>query len=131
MSRLCRLKSYKSIGEDGQWAYDEITTLRQRVAELEKQLAANNPLLDEAADKIDAMEKQIHTLEIALAETEALEISHGERIEKLMKQVTELEKALSEVCKAERERVAQFVDDNCTYGDTHILVKAIRAMGDE
>ena len=37
MSRLCRLKSYKSIGEDGQWAYDEITTLRQRVAELEKE----------------------------------------------------------------------------------------------
>ena len=36
MSRLCRLKT-KTHGEDGQWAYKEITTLRQRVAELERE----------------------------------------------------------------------------------------------
>jgi hypothetical protein len=33
MSRLCRLKSYKNIGEDGQWAYNEIVKLRDEVAE--------------------------------------------------------------------------------------------------
>lgn len=26
------------------------------------------------------------------------------------------------------ERCASFVDDSCTYGDTHILVKAVRAL---
>ena len=31
MSRLCRLKSYKHIGEDGQWAYDEIIRLREKL----------------------------------------------------------------------------------------------------
>ena len=41
---------------------------------------------------------------------------------------TDSTQILDEVRRAERERVAQFVDDNCTYGDTHILVKAIRAM---
>ena len=34
MSRLCRLKT-KTHGEDGQWAYSEIVSLRERVAELE------------------------------------------------------------------------------------------------
>jgi multidrug resistance efflux pump len=33
MSRLCRLKSYKNIGEDGVWAYEEITKLRAELAE--------------------------------------------------------------------------------------------------
>ena len=41
---------------------------------------------------------------------------------------TDSTQILDEVRRAERELVAQFVDDNCTYGDTHILVKAIRAM---
>lgn len=41
----------------------QMVRMAKRIAELEKQLAANNPLLDEAADKIDAMEKQIHALE--------------------------------------------------------------------
>lgn len=41
---------------------------------------------------------------------------------------TDSTRILDEVRKQERERVAQFVDDNCTYGDTHILVKAIRVM---
>lgn len=29
------------------------------------------------------------------------------------------------------EKAAQFVDDNCAYGDTHILVKAIRKLKEE
>ena len=37
MSRLCRLKT-KSHGEDGLWAYNEITQLRAKVAELEAKL---------------------------------------------------------------------------------------------
>jgi F0F1-type ATP synthase membrane subunit b/b' len=37
MSRLCRLKSYKNIGEDGVWAYNEITKLRAELAEAKKQ----------------------------------------------------------------------------------------------
>jgi len=35
------------------------------------------------------------------------------------------------IAKAEKmtiERCASFVDDSCTYGDTHILVKAVRAL---
>lgn len=36
MSRLCRLKT-KSHGDDGRWAYDEITRLRQQVATLTEQ----------------------------------------------------------------------------------------------
>ena len=31
MSHLCRLKSYKGIGKDGQWAYNEITQLREQL----------------------------------------------------------------------------------------------------
>ena len=46
----------------------------------------------------------------------------------LLKRINDSTVILDEVRRAERERVAQFVDDNCTYGDTHILVKAIRAM---
>ena len=33
MSRLCRLKSYKNIGDDGKWAYSEIMQLRHKLAE--------------------------------------------------------------------------------------------------
>ncbi len=38
-------------------ASSQMIWMEQRIAELEKQLAANNPLLDEAADKIDALQK--------------------------------------------------------------------------
>lgn len=91
----------------------QMVRLAKRIAELEKQLAANNPLLDEAADKIDAMEKQIRTLEMALAETEALEMSHGERIEKLMKQVAELEKERDIALAVAKESQA---NDRCAMG---------------
>ena len=131
MSRLCRLR-LRRHGDDGQWAYDEI--VKQR--------------------------KQIEELQFALAETEALEMAHGERIEKLTAQVgvlrealsaakyatrpsitlelieqalaTTPESALSEVRRAERERVAQFVQQGT--GDWMLgkkIAEAIRAMGDE
>ncbi len=31
MSRLCRLKSYSGVGDDGKWAYREIIRLRGEV----------------------------------------------------------------------------------------------------
>lgn len=34
MSRLCRLKSYKDIGDDGLWAYAEITRLTKQRDEI-------------------------------------------------------------------------------------------------
>jgi hypothetical protein len=37
MSRLCRLKSYSTIGDDGVWAYNEITRLRAVVAGYESE----------------------------------------------------------------------------------------------
>jgi hypothetical protein len=46
MSRLCRLKSYTTIGEDGKWAYKEIVRLRARVAELEGQVVKGIPFTD-------------------------------------------------------------------------------------
>ena len=45
MSRLCRLKAYKGIGEDGKWAYEEIIKLRQQRNEL---LAAAKIILSDA-----------------------------------------------------------------------------------
>lgn len=35
MSRLCRLKT-KTHGKDGQWAYDEIIKLRQKIKDNEQ-----------------------------------------------------------------------------------------------
>lgn len=115
MSRLCRLRT-KTHGEDGQWAYEEITKLREQVAaqavvieKLREALSVvmwfvpNHPTVTENKRRFDILK-------------EALSIP------------TDSTQILDEVRRAERERVAQFVDDNCTYGDTHILVKAIRAM---
>ena len=41
---------------------------------------------------------------------------------------TTLNDLVEEVEKRTIERCASFVDDSCTYGDTHILVKAVRAL---
>ena len=41
---------------------------------------------------------------------------------------TALNDLVEEVEKRTIERCASFVDDSCTYGDTHILVKAVRAL---
>ena len=39
-----------------------------------------------------------------------------------------LHELIEKVEKRTIERCASFVDDSCTYGDTHILVKAVRAL---
>ena len=41
---------------------------------------------------------------------------------------TTLHELIEKVEKMTIERCASFVDDSCTYGDTHILVKAVRAL---
>ena len=41
---------------------------------------------------------------------------------------TALAELIEKVEKMTIERCASFVDDSCTYGDTHILVKAVRAL---
>lgn len=46
MSRLCRLKSYKGIGEDGRWAYDEIVRLRSDLATSEEKVKQLNSLCE-------------------------------------------------------------------------------------
>ena len=46
MSRLCRLKSYLNIGDDGKWAYDEITQLRQQVFELQAAVKVKDEALE-------------------------------------------------------------------------------------
>ncbi len=53
----------------------EIEQLRQRVQELETQLAKNNPLLDEAADAIDKLTAERDEL---LKAAEAIEINAEE-----------------------------------------------------
>ena len=57
-----------------------IEQLTARVRELETQLAANNPLLDEAANRIDELEEENARLRFALADTEALELGTSERL---------------------------------------------------
>ena len=41
---------------------------------------------------------------------------------------TALNELIEKVEKLTIERCASFVDDSCTYGDTHILVKAVRTL---
>ena len=63
-----------------------IEQLTARVRELETQLAANNPLLDEAANRIDELEEENARLRFALADTEALELGTSERLATLTRQ---------------------------------------------
>lgn len=111
ISRLCRLRN-KSHGEDGQWAYKEITKLRE-------QIAAQAAVIEKFKRAIGDWDRAETSSELQSAEAGLL---------KALAIPTDSTQILAEVRRAERERVAQFVDDNCTYGDTHILVKAIRAM---
>ena len=119
MSRLCRLKT-KTYGEDGQLAYEEITKLREQVAAqaavIEKLLTFVKYVAEQTPEKPDYWSSCGQCS------------SNSDEAEDLLAIPTDSTQILDEVRRAERERVAQFVDDNCTYGDTHILVKAIRAM---
>lgn len=53
MSRLCRLKSYKNIGDDGKWAYSEIMQLRRQLAESQAREARLREALSELADLME------------------------------------------------------------------------------
>ena len=57
MSRLCRLRN-KTNGEDGQWAYEEITKLREQLAAkdavIEKLRSAFQTYIDEHEECTDA-----------------------------------------------------------------------------
>ncbi len=61
MSRLCRLKSYKDIGDDGRWAFDAIVKLRKERDELVEAftavwIGANHYEWDEkAVEKFNAL----------------------------------------------------------------------------
>ena len=76
-------------------AIKAIEQLTARVRELETQLAANNPLLDEAANRIDALEEENARLRFAIADTEALELGTSERLATITRQRDELANALS------------------------------------
>lgn len=88
------------------------------------------PEMEEAADRIEALEAHNAVLRNAVLHAIAM-IGHPDNIATLQETLTYTpESSLADIRRAERERVAEFVDDNCTYGDTHILVKAIRQMED-
>ena len=112
MSRLCRLRN-KSHGEDGQWAYEEITKLRETIAaqaavieKLREALSVvmwfvpNHPTIPEN-------KRRFGILKAALAiPTDSTQI-------------------LDEVRRAERERVAVMFEESGIGGDH--LAAAIRA----
>ena len=114
---------------------NEIEQLTARVAELEAENAKLHEQVDLQVPKMAFTQlKAANDAQAAVIEKlrEALLVSHDlstSTITRLLNAIhTDSTQILDEVRRAERERVAQFVDDNCTYGDTHILVKAIRAM---
>ena len=116
MSRLCRLRT-KTHGADGQWAYEEITKLREQVAaqaavieKLREALSVvmwfvpNHPTVPENKRRFDILK-------------EALAIP------------TDSTQILAEVRRAERERVAQYVQQGT--GDWMLgkkIAEEIRAM---
>ena len=126
MSRLCRLRN-KTHGEDGQWAYEEITKLREQVAaqaavieKLTKRLASTNIIIevvcaihpDSACAKYELAEN-MNTLAIPTDSTQILD----------------------EVRRAERERVAQMIlngrflhDESPAAQFAKEVAEAIRAM---
>ena len=120
MSRLCRLKT-KTHSEDRQWAYEEITKLREQVAaqtavieKLTKRLASTNIIIevvcaihpDSACAKYE-LDENMNALDIPTDSTQILD----------------------EVRRAEREQVAQYVQQGT--GDWMLgkkIAEAIRAM---
>ena len=111
MSRLCRLKT-ASHGEDGQWAYEEITKLREQVA---------------------AQAAVIEKLREALLVSHDLSTS---TITRLLNTIpTDNTQILDEVRRAERERVTQMIlngrflhDESPAAQFAKEVAAAIRAM---
>jgi len=87
-----RIRQQSYFGLEPYEAADEIEQLRQRVAELESQLAKNNPLLDEAASHIDAMENYIDDVCTVICDPYKWcdDIDVLRRIEKLLRDGTKL-----------------------------------------
>ena len=82
-----RIRQQSYFGLEPYEAADEIEQLRQRVAELETQLAKNNPLLDEAADALDKLtaerDKATQYWNIAEGRCDALKQQRDELVEHL------------------------------------------------
>ena len=126
MSRLCRLRN-KTHGEDGQWAYEEITKLREQVAaqaavieKLTKRLASTNIIIEVVC--------AIHP-DSACAKYELAENMNTLAIP------TDSTQILAEVRKQERERVAQMIlngrflhDESPAAQFAKEVAEAIRAM---
>ena len=83
MSRLCRLKS-KSHGEDGQWAYDEIISLRQQLTEAQAEIA------EREADELE-LEQWLEA-----AKDWSIEIKHEGMADCELRLLTAIKQALKE-----------------------------------
>ena len=107
-------------------ACEDLVERHDRIAELKQQ---RDELLAALTYVIEDLELRA-SLKEDEDERDVVDIGNGAytQAKEALAIPTDSTQVLAEVRRAERERVAQFVDDNCTYGDTHILVKAIRAM---
>ena len=116
MSRLCRLRN-KSHGEDGQWAYEEITKLRETIAAqaavIEKLLAFVKYVSEQTPEKPDYWASCGQCS------------SNSDEAEDLLAIPTDSTQILDEVRRAERERVAVMFEESGIGGDH--LAAAIRA----
>ena len=116
MSRLCRLRN-KSHGEDGQWAYEEITKLREQVA-------AQAAVIEKLREALIAgWSLQCDFDDASRLADDALALS------------TDNTQILDEVRRAERERVAQMIlngrflhDESPAAQFAKEVAAAIRAM---
>lgn len=98
MSRLCRLRN-KYHGEDGQWAYEEITKLREQVA---AQAAVIEKLREALTACVCAM--QDHQAGIGITEIFDKSEALGRKI---LATPTDSTQILTEVRRAEREKVIE------------------------
>lgn len=93
MSRLCRLRT-KTHGEDGQWAYEEITKLREQVAA--------------QAAVIEALRAHLKVIAGLQLCADNL-MSNSDIAAKALAIPADNTQILEEVRRAERERVAQMI----------------------
>lgn len=144
MSRLCRLKT-KSHGEDGLWAYEEITRLRGELAaareeneRLKAELEHAFRVLDKAeicADQLAALKSQQgvvvgKVIEVIEYHVEGLEYG---RMGKMVRDVELLDKTLPVgtplYTAAPREQIC--IDEGCPHhGTTHVCVNPMKGKSD-
>lgn len=153
MSRLCRLRT-KTHGEDGQWAYEEITKLREQVAaqaaeiarlktvpmkyrrmqfnaELQEEVTRLREQVKAQAAVIEQLTKRLASTNIIIEvvcaihpDSACVKYELAENMNALAIP-TDSNQILDEVRRAERERVYQVADN--AYATEHVLL-AIRAM---